>query len=296
LPEKHIRENAMSSIDRRTALALGAAATAGAAMPAAAAAAGEALGGKAMAGKSVLITGASSGFGQLAALLFARSGAKVFATMRNLPRAEADEMRKVAKAEQLDLTVLELDVLSDASVAKAVAEAEKLAGGGIDVLVNNAGINKDRAFLEMSDEEWHTVLDTILTGSFLCAQEFARRFTGESGCILNLGATTGLKGRKNGVNYCSARAGILTFTKCLALELAPRIRVNTITPGWIDTAEVRERYQLELPENLAKAEASVPLGRLGRPEEIASLMVYLAEAGSYISGQNFFVDGGYYMH
>ncbi len=168
--------------------------------------------------------------------------------------------------------------------------------GGLTVLVNNAGINKDRAFLEMSDEDWHIVLDTILTGSFLCAQEFARRFTGESGCILNLGATTGLKGRKNGVNYCSARAGILTFTKCLALELAPRIRVNTITPGWIDTAEVRERYQLDIPENLAKAEASVPLGRLGRPEEIASLMVYLAEAGSYISGQNFFVDGGYYMH
>jgi len=138
LPEKHIRENAMSSIDRRTALALGAAATAGAAMPAAAAAAGEALGGEAMAGKSVLITGASSGFGQLAALLFARSGAKVFATMRNLPRAEADEMRKVAKAEQLDLTVLELDVLSDASVAKAVAEAEKLAGGGIDGVSGHA--------------------------------------------------------------------------------------------------------------------------------------------------------------
>lgn len=246
--------------------------------------------------RAVLITGGMSDIGRAAAAAFARAGYAVAVNYRrHAGQAEAFACELQEQHGARRALALKADIRQRTEVS-AMMEAAWQELGGLTVLINNAGINKDRAFLEMSDEEWHTVLDTILTGSFLCAQEFARRFTGESGCILNLGATTGLKGRKNGVNYCSARAGILTFTKCLALELAPRIRVNTITPGWIDTAEVRERYQLELPENLAKAEASVPLGRLGRPEEIASLMVYLAEAGSYISGQNFFVDGGYYMH
>ena len=246
--------------------------------------------------KAVLITGGMSDIGRAAAVAFARDGYAVAVNYRrHAEQAEAFARELHQQHGAPCALALKADIRQRAEVS-AMMDAAWQELGGLGVLVNNAGINKDKAFLEMSDEEWHTVLDTILTGSFLCAQGFARRFTGESGCILNLGATTGLKGRKNGVNYCSARAGILTFTKCLALELAPRIRVNTITPGWIDTAEVRERYQLELPENLAKAEASVPLGRLGRPEEIASLMVYLAEAGSYISGQNFFVDGGYYMH
>jgi NAD(P)-dependent dehydrogenase (short-subunit alcohol dehydrogenase family) len=123
----------MPSIDRRTALALGAAASAGAALPSSA-------NDKPLAGKSVLITGASSGFGNLGALHYARLGAKVFATMRNLPRPEAAELRQMAKVHGLDITVIALDVTSDLSVAKAVAEAENRAGGAIEVLVNNAGI------------------------------------------------------------------------------------------------------------------------------------------------------------
>jgi acetoacetyl-CoA reductase/3-oxoacyl-[acyl-carrier protein] reductase len=167
--------------------------------------------------------------------------------------------------------------------------------GRLDVLVNMAGINRDGPLVSMGPEDWETVVATILTGTFYCSQAFAQRYSGNDGNIINIGAVTALSGRKNGVNYCSARAGILAMTKCLALELAPRIRVNTVTPGYIDTEEVRGRHQLTEPAKRAAAEARVPLGRLGVPDDIASMIAYLIQGGPYITGQNFQVDGGYYM-
>jgi acetoacetyl-CoA reductase/3-oxoacyl-[acyl-carrier protein] reductase len=169
------------------------------------------------------------------------------------------------------------------------------AWGRLDVLINNAGLNRDKAFLEMSDEEWETVIATILTGTFMCSQEFARRFSGDSGNIINIGAVTAIKGRKNGVNYCSARAGVVTLTKCIALELAPRIRVNTVTPGRIDTEELRTRYQLDEATKRARYEQEVPLARLGKPEDVAAMILFLVKTGQYVTGQNFFVDGGLFM-
>jgi len=167
--------------------------------------------------------------------------------------------------------------------------------GSVDVLVNNAGTNQDRAFLAMDDEEWDVVIDTILKGTFMCSQEYARRYAGSAGCIINIGAVTALKGRLNGANYCSARAGVLALTKCLALELAPRIRVNTVTPGRIDTEELRGRYRLEDAKNKSRLEKEVPLQRLGTPDDVAGMILYLASAGQYITGQNFLVDGGLFM-
>jgi acetoacetyl-CoA reductase/3-oxoacyl-[acyl-carrier protein] reductase len=168
--------------------------------------------------------------------------------------------------------------------------------GGVDVLVNNAGVNRDGPFLAMSDEDWRVVLDSVLTGTFICSQEYARRYTGPEGHIVNLGATTGVTGRKNGANYCSAKAGVLTLTKCLALELAPRIRVNCVTPGHVKTEELVERFALDCPENLERALGSIPLGRLGRPEEVCQLVLFLVRQSGYVTGQNFIVDGGMFMH
>jgi acetoacetyl-CoA reductase/3-oxoacyl-[acyl-carrier protein] reductase len=167
--------------------------------------------------------------------------------------------------------------------------------GSVDVLINNAGINRDTSFVEMSDEEWDMVIDTILKGTFMCSQEYARQYKGSEGNIVNIGAVTGIKGRINGANYCSARAGILVLTKCMALELAPRIRVNTVTPGRIDTEEVRVRYKLDDPQNRSRFEQDVPLLRLGSPDEIAGMITYLVSSGQYITGQNFMVDGGLFM-
>jgi NAD(P)-dependent dehydrogenase (short-subunit alcohol dehydrogenase family) len=191
--------------------------------------------------------------------------------------------------------VAQADVADRSGVCRLFDEAHERFGG-VDVLINNAGINKDGPFLDMSDADWRAVLDSVLTGTFICSQEYARRYTGQEGHIVNLGATTGVSGRKNGANYCSAKAGVLTLTKCLALELAPRIKVNCVTPGHVRTEELVERFGLERPENLERALRAIPLGRLGRPEEVCQLVLFLVRQSGYVTGQNFIVDGGIFMH
>ena len=245
--------------------------------------------------KVVLITGALSDIGRATAQAFARMGYSVAVNHRS----KADEAARFAASLVRDCGALQaIAVQADIRVrAEVAAMFEQIYAqfGRLDVLVNNAGINRDNAFLEMSDEEWQTVTDTVLKGTFMCSQEFARRFQGTSGSIINFGATTAITGRKNGANYCPARAGVLTLTKCLALELAPNIRVNTVTPGRIDTEEVRLRYHTDDPEVRHTFEQDVPLKSMGEPEDIASMILYLVESGSYITGQNMIVDGGLLM-
>jgi 3-oxoacyl-[acyl-carrier protein] reductase len=243
----------------------------------------------------VLITGALSDIGRATAISFANAGYCVALNHR----------RKEEQAREFSDWLLhtchtpraqgfQADVRLRDQVATMFDQACQ-AFGKVDVLVNNAGTNLDRAFLAMSDEDWDGVIDTILKGTFICSQEYARRYAGSAGSIINIGAVTALKGRPNGANYCSARAGVLALTKCLAQELAPRIRVNTVTPGRIDTEELRGRYQLADAKNKSRLEREVPLQRLGTPDEVAEMILYLASAGQYITGQNFLVDGGLYM-
>ena len=167
---------------------------------------------------------------------------------------------------------------------KAMFDAVADRFGRVDVLVNNAGLNIDGPFLAMTDEQWSRVIATNLTGTFICAQEFALRFTGETGHIINVSAATGLRGRKNGVNYCSAKAGVITLTKCLALELAPKIRVNCILPGTLNTEEVMMRYNLYDPGNLERRLSTIPMGRLGTTEDIYRAVRFLVKDADYITG------------
>ncbi|MHB8088521.1 MAG: SDR family NAD(P)-dependent oxidoreductase [Anaerolineaceae bacterium] len=245
--------------------------------------------------KVVLITGALSDIGRATAQAFAKAGYSVALNHRS--KAEeaarfADELINECGAPQA--VGVQADIRVRADVA-AMFEQIYARFGRLDVLVNNAGINRDNAFLEMTDEEWETVTDTVLKGTFMCSQEFARRYTGTSGSIINFGATTAITGRKNGANYCPARAGVLTLTKCMALELAPNIRVNTVTPGRIDTEEVRLRYHTDDPEIRKSFEQDVPMKRMGNPADVASMIMYLVESGQYITGQNMIVDGGLMM-
>jgi acetoacetyl-CoA reductase/3-oxoacyl-[acyl-carrier protein] reductase len=138
-------------------------------------------------------------------------------------------------------------------------------------------------------------MNTILTGTFMCSQEFALRYKGSKGHIVNIGALTAIRGRLNGANYCSARAGVLTLTKCMALELAPKIRVNCVTPGFINTDEVTERYNLTQKDKLEQALLTIPLGKLGKPEDIFKMIYFIVSESNYITGQNFIVDGGKLM-
>jgi acetoacetyl-CoA reductase/3-oxoacyl-[acyl-carrier protein] reductase len=239
-----------------------------------------------------LVTGSNRGIGLAVAGLLARRGRTIILGCRE--EENGMEAQRRLTDQGLDAHFTLLDVGSPTSIVAAIGRIDD-SFGRLDVLVNNAGINRDNAFLEMSDEEWETVTDTILKGTFMCSQEFARRYQGASGTIINFGATTGITGRKNGANYCPARAGVLTLTKCLALELAPNIRVNTVTPGRIDTEEVRLRYHTDEPETRQAFERDVPMKRMGEPEEIASMILYLVESGQYITGQNMIVDGGLLM-
>lgn len=153
----------------------------------------------------------------------------------------------------------------------------------------------DKPFVELSAADWDTVVQTVLNGTFHCCQEFAARYRGEGGHIINIGASTGIRGRKNGANYCAAKAGVLSLTKCLAMELAPKICVNCIVPGYIETEEVMSRFNLRDPAGYRKVVDTILMGRLGSAGDVFQTARFLVEEATYITGQNFFVNGGHFI-
>jgi 3-oxoacyl-[acyl-carrier protein] reductase len=195
------------------------------------------------------------------------------------------------------LSVTRVDVSDPDAVASAAADV--LATRGVPrVLVNNAGVNIDRPFLEMSTQDWRTVLDTNLSGAFYLTRAFAPAMlaAGEAGTIINIGATTGIRPRKNGANYCASKAGLLQLTKCLALELAPLIRVNCLIPGMTETDELVSRFRLDDPEHRADALALIPQQRIGSVDDIADALEFLiSPASAFMTGQKLIVDGGQFM-
>lgn len=245
--------------------------------------------------RTILITGGMSDIGKAIARSFAFTGFNVIITYRKNPE-QAELFIKSLKKSRKNTKVVSLktDVRNLSDVHGLFNKVFRMFGN-LDTIINNAGINLDNSFLQMSDEEWNTVVSTVLYGTFVCSQEFAKRYDGRSGNIINIGAVTAFKGRKNGANYCSARAGVIALTKCMALELAPNIRVNSVTPGSIYTAELRSRYKLDDENNLQNMKNMIPLGELGKPEDIADIIQYIVSPERYITGQNFMVDGGLYM-
>jgi len=188
-------------------------------------------------GKSVLITGCSSGFGNLGALLYAEMGAKVFATMRNLPRAEADTLAKTAKDKNLDITILELDVLSEESVNKAVAEAERLNGGAMDVVINNAGIGTG-APVELQDiETMQLLFDTNVMGYQRVARAALPKMRAKkSGLIINVSSQLGRVMVPGMGLYSSTKFAVESMSEQMAYELVPHgVDVTIVQPGGFPT-------------------------------------------------------------
>ncbi len=233
----------MTTIDRRQALALAAAATAGTALSASASV-------KPLTGKTFLITGASSGFGYLGALLYARQGAKVIATMRNMPRPEAAELRKLAAAEKLDIAVMPLDVTSDTSVAKAVGAAMGLAGGKIDVLVNNAGIGITGPVEVQDMAATKLAFDTNVFGiQRLLRAVLPGMRKHKSGLVFNISSQLGRVITPGGGHYSATKFALEALSEQMAYELVPLgIDVCVIQPGgyptkvWVN----RNAYNTEL--------------------------------------------------
>ena len=244
----------------------------------------------------ILITGSSRGVGAALAARFAQRGFHaVINYSESTQEAQTLQARLEKQVGEGRILSIQADV-SKRSDVRGMFDTIVKTFGKIDVLVNNAGLNLDGPFLEMTDEQWDRVISINLTGTFLCSQEFALHFNSEHGHIINVGASTGFRGRKNGANYCSSKAGVITLTKCLALELAPNICVNCIIPGYIDTEELRTRYHLDDQEQHDSIVSRIPLGRLGISDDIGRIVTFIVEESSYITGQNFFINGGHFMH
>ena len=243
-----------------------------------------------------VVTGSSSGIGRAIALRLLRSGYSVV-----LNYSADDERAALALAEcrevSPDVVLVKADV-SDPHDVSVLMERTLEAFGRIDVLVNNAARVIDQPALEMTEDEWDRVVNVTLKGAFLCSQHAARQMMkqDDNSVILNIGASTGLRGRRNGINTCASKAGLMMMTQCLALELAPKIRVNTIIPGLIVTEETEQRFRLDDVAVRRTREDTVPLRRLGQPEDIAdAVMLMLADQARFITGQKVVVDGGQNM-
>ena len=240
-------------------------------------------------GRVAIVTGASRGIGKAIALALAGSGAAVVAVARGDQGQTTADAIVAAGGKAIGRSV---DVGDGAAVDALVKEAVE-AFGKVDILVNNAGITRDGLLLRMKRDDWDAVLQTNLSGAFVCSQAAIKVMIRQRyGRIVNISSVVGQAGNAGQANYAASKAGLIGFTKSLAREVASRnITANVVAPGFIDTDMTRA-----VPETVQKAWLDdIPLGRLGKPEDIADAVCFLAsEKASYITGHVLAVNGGMY--
>ena len=241
-----------------------------------------------LSGKTAVVTGSTRGIGRAVAQALADAGARVAVVGRDKSRAEAvaAEIGKGAEG-------FAADVSDTAAVTALIADVEK-AFGGIDILVNNAGLTRDNLVMRLKDEDWDDVLNANLRGAFAAIRAASRGMMKKrAGRIINMASVVGLNGNKGQANYAASKAGLIALTKSVAKELGSRnILVNAIAPGFIET----EMTAAMTPEARAALNGLIPLERLGKPEDVAAMVVFLAsDQASYITGQVLVVDGGMVM-
>jgi NAD(P)-dependent dehydrogenase (short-subunit alcohol dehydrogenase family) len=240
-------------------------------------------------GKTFFVTGANTGIGFEAAKVLAAKGGRVLLGCRN-PGKGQDALARITEANSradVELVVMDLaDLASVTRAAEIVAQEPKL-----DVLINNAGISIRHDFLDITPEEWDRVIAVNLTGNFYVAQTVARHMMGaQGGVILNTASTNGTLGYPFYADYNASKAGVIAVTRAMALELAPRVRVNAVAPGYVLTPMQRAEYSDEM---LAEVNGKLPLGRHASPEEVAGLFAFLAsDDAAYLTGHIYIIDGG----
>ena len=238
-----------------------------------------------MADKVALITGASRGIGKACAIELAKAGYDIAVSYAGNDEAANNTINELlalgVKAKSYKFNVADKEACSKA-VEEVMAEF-----GRIDVLVNNAGITRDGLFMRMNAENWEAVINTNLNSAFYMSNPVVRIMMKQrSGCIINMSSIVGVYGNAGQANYSAAKAGLIGFTKSLAKEIGSRnVRVNAIAPGFIQTDMTKGLEETKIAEHIA-------LNRLGNPEDIAKTVKFLAEDGTYITGQVIGVDGG----
>jgi 3-oxoacyl-[acyl-carrier protein] reductase len=238
-----------------------------------------------------MVTGASRGIGRACALELAKAGAKVALAARQTDKLE--EVAAEIRSGGGEAFVVPLDLSAQHSIKEGIAKVAK-EFGRIDILVNNAGVTKDGLALRMKADDWNSVLQTNLTGAFFCIQQVISPMMRERwGRIVNISSVVGEAGNAGQANYVASKAGLIGLTKSLAQELGSRnITVNAVAPGFIETD-----MTAGLKDDLkAKITAGIPLGRIGKPEEVAVAVRFLcSEEAGYITGNVIDVNGGMYM-
>lgn len=246
-------------------------------------------------GKVALVTGAGSGIGKATAIALAEAGAAVAINYHRNEAGAEDAKQKIIAAGGRAITI-QADVTKSADV-RAMVEKTVAAFGPVDILVNNAGSLVERLrLLELTEEKWDAVIDLNLKSAFLCSQAVAAAMIErKSGAIINVTSIAGRNGGALGsIHYSTAKGGMITLTKGLAKELAPHgVRVNAVSPGVIDTPF---HEQFSTPEAMKNFTNIIPLGRVGRSDEVGQTVVFLAsEAASFIIGENIEINGGMLM-
>jgi 3-oxoacyl-[acyl-carrier protein] reductase len=244
-----------------------------------------------MANRIAFITGASRGIGRACAVALSAAGAKVILAARQLDKLE--EVAAEVRAAGGEAYVVPIDLASQDSIKEAFSKASK-EFGRIDILINNAGLTRDGLALRMKRDDWDAVIQTNLSGSFFCIQQVMSAMVRERwGRIVNITSVVGESGNAGQANYAASKAGLIGLTKSLAQELASRnITVNAVAPGFVETdmtASLSDELKLKITE-------SVPLKRIGKPEDIAAAVKFLAsDEAAYITGHVLDVNGGMFM-
>lgn len=243
-------------------------------------------------GQVALVTGGSRGIGKAIALDLAKKGADIainYAGNRDAAIETAEEIKKL----DVNAEVFQCDVSNTEEVSEMVKEIEKKLGK-VAILVNNAGITRDTLFMRMKEEDWDKVIETNLKGVYNCSKAVIRGMMKQrEGKIINITSVVGITGNAGQTNYSASKAGVIGFTKSLALELASRnVQVNAVAPGYIKT-DMTDVIADEMKEEIIK---KVPLGRIGQSEDVAHAVSFLAsKEADYITGQVLSVNGGMYM-